>query len=144
MYNYVEQCKLKGLAHTRESHVVRSSVTYSKQRVLSPTTRVHHRLKLRRDRHHHHHRLLTPQQLAGNRGTLRQQQSDCSHTVLVPTAKTIPRRSLFHFYGRMLQILTQGKIYSKKYGMPLTKSRAPPLLPSCVINLRIDSRQIHT
>ena len=51
-YNYVEQCNLKGLAHTRESHIITSSVT---------------------------HGLLTPQQLAGNRETLHQQQSDCAY-----------------------------------------------------------------
>ena len=91
-YNYVEQCDLKGLAHTRESHVVTSSVTYmySKQQVCSPPTRVH-RLKLRRDRHHHHHGLLTPQQLAGSHGMLCQQQSKYAYTALVPTVKTIRR-----------------------------------------------------
>ena len=45
-YNYVERCNLKARAHTCESHVV----TYRKQRVRSPPTRLRSRLKLRKDR----------------------------------------------------------------------------------------------
>ena len=35
---------------------------------------------------------------------------------LAATAKTIRGRSLFHLYGRMLRILFEGEIYSRKYG----------------------------
>ena len=55
-------------------------------------TRVHHSLKLKRDRRrHHHHGLLTPQQLAGTRGTL----TGCAYAALALTERAIRGRSLF-------------------------------------------------
>ena len=73
-YNYVQQCNLKGHAHTCELHVFSEVSPFLQQSVRSSPTRLHRRLKLRKDRRHHRHGLLTSQQLAGKCTTLRQQQ----------------------------------------------------------------------